>query len=68
MTKESALAIVQGIAELKEVPISDLQWLVDNSELSIIPKGEHLFAPKMAADRLLIVLEGAFRIYALQNG
>ncbi|HEX2900187.1 MAG TPA: ATP-binding protein, partial [Bacteroidia bacterium] len=68
MTKESALTIVQGIPELKEVPLADLQWLVESADFVTYPCGSNLFVPGQPADKLFIIVEGAFKIFAMQNG
>ena len=61
------LDLLNQIPDFKEVPDTQLEWLIDKSECLSIPSGEMLFNPGEPIDRLLIILEGAFVIKMLRK-
>ena len=58
---------LQSVEALQEVPVEQLQWLIDNSESRILPQGEFLFQPGMPINAMHIVIDGRIRMYMLQN-
>lgn len=53
---------------LAHLSSDDLKYLVENGERRIIKKGENLFEAGEAADELLFIISGRFRIYMTRNG
>ena len=58
---------LQSSEALKDVPINQLDWLIENSNHYILNKGEFLFKPESAITGTHIVIEGKIRLYVLQN-
>ncbi|WP_207504154.1 ATP-binding protein [Telluribacter humicola] len=52
---------------LASVPEPQLQWLVDQGEVIHLQDGDYLFKKDDPIDHLLVVLEGHFRLYFVQN-
>ncbi|WP_152760013.1 sensor histidine kinase [Salmonirosea aquatica] len=53
---------------LTSVPESELQWLVDHSEIVTLEEGEYLYKKGDPVDHLLIVLAGRLRMFIDRNG
>ncbi len=68
MTPQEVLAVLREKTELRELPESELDWLIANAELKRYKAGEHIFAPDMAAEWFIVILEGEFRIFFERNG
>ncbi|WP_291725753.1 Crp/Fnr family transcriptional regulator, partial [Bernardetia sp.] len=52
----------------QEVPESQLQWLLDESDCQDLAEGEFLFQPEQEIDCMHIILCGKIRLYIAQNG
>ena len=59
---------LKNLDTLKEVPVEQLQWLIDNSNCYTLNDGESLFEPGKPIDRTLFIISGTLRIYFMQNG
>lgn len=66
MNKVSA-GWLQTIEALKDVPVEQLQWLVDNSTQDTIPAGEYLFRTNDPIASTTIIISGRIRAFRLQN-
>ncbi len=53
--------------QLKDIPEAQLTWLDDHLEIEEIPKGGFLFEKGSAIDNLMLIFEGDFELYFLQN-
>lgn len=53
---------------LKDLPKSQIQFLLDRSSIVHYPPGSFLFKADEPAESMTFVLEGCFQIYLLQNG
>jgi signal transduction histidine kinase len=58
---------LQAIEALKDVPAAQLQWLIDNSENTILPQGEFLFEPGKPINATNIIVDGRVQMYMIQN-
>jgi signal transduction histidine kinase len=58
---------LQAIEDLKEVPLEQLQWFIDNSPVYEIPDGDFLFKAGEPMKGTHILLEGRIKMYLLQN-
>lgn len=65
---EGITSFLKNIEDLKEVPESQLQWLVDHSEVKEFPVGETVFTPNSKADELIVALEGRFNVQLHRQG
>jgi signal transduction histidine kinase len=61
----NALAAVPA---LKEVPINQLQWILDNGECREYATGDFIFSKGDPIDHLIILIEGSFSLKIEQNG
>lgn len=68
MTHEEILKIITQNAELKNLPIDQLNWLISNASVRDFDKGEYLFRASQPADNLYIILSGQFNVYIERNG
>ncbi|GAA4274276.1 ATP-binding protein [Aquimarina gracilis] len=59
---------LQEIPEFTNVPIQQLQWLIDKSEIQTFKQGEFVFKKGDSIDQLSIVLKGKIAIKFEQNG
>lgn len=57
-----------SIDALKDVPGEQLQWLIDQSELRQIPRGELIIEKDKPITGTYIIRSGRIRIYQLQQG
>lgn len=62
------LAELKKINGFEEVPSTQLQWLIDNGDLSTIKSGEFLFKKDMSMDHMFVILSGHFIVKIEQNG
>jgi signal transduction histidine kinase len=53
---------------LKEVPVEQLQWLIDNTQHYILKDGDYLFEPDKPITGTHFIITGKIRIYLTQNG
>ncbi|MEM8508851.1 MAG: ATP-binding protein [Bacteroidota bacterium] len=53
--------------QLQNIPEAQLTWLGDHLVIEEIPKGGFLFEKGSAIDNLLLIFEGDFELYFLQN-
>src|ERR1700754_662796 len=58
---------LQSIEALKEVPLTQLQWMIDNSRHYTLPEGQYLFKGGEPVIGTHIVRTGKIRLYMLQN-
>ena len=58
---------LQSIETLKDVPLPQLQWMIDNSKHYTLPEGEYLFQSGDAVKGTHILKTGKIRIYMVQN-
>jgi signal transduction histidine kinase len=58
---------LQSIETLKEVPLEQLQWLIDNSTQYELPEGEFLFKAGAPIKGPHFILEGKIKIYLQQK-
>jgi len=58
---------LQSIDMLKDVPLSQLQWMIDNSRHYTLTTGDHLFQSGDAIAGTHILRTGRIRIYMIQN-
>lgn len=63
-----AVARLQQIEILKDVPVADLEWLVEHSEFRKLDEGEYLFRSGLPADEMLILFEGQVEARMERNG
>ncbi|MFT6854877.1 MAG: signal transduction histidine kinase [Cyclobacteriaceae bacterium] len=63
----NTISKLKEIKELAEVPETQLQWIIDRSACISFEKGDHLFSPGVAIDKLFIILEGEFILKAKRN-
>jgi signal transduction histidine kinase len=61
-------AWLKGTDVLKEVPNEQLQWLIDNSEHTLLQDGDYLFEPDKPITGTHFIITGKIRIYLTQNG
>ncbi|WP_158996096.1 ATP-binding protein [Mucilaginibacter sp. L196] len=59
--------LLQSFEALKEVPLEQLKWLIDNSEQRILPDGEFLFQPGQPINATNIFISGRVSMYMMQN-
>jgi signal transduction histidine kinase len=59
--------LLQSFEALKEVPLEQLQWLIDNSEQRILPEGDFLFQPGQPINATNIIIKGRVSMYMMQN-
>ncbi len=62
------LAELQKIESLQNVPVEQLEWLLDKGNCLIVKKGEYLFQPGRPIDRMLIVLKGHIVLKVERDG
>ena len=63
--------IIRSLADnpnLSGVPVEQLEWLVDQSELAQYKSGEFVFKKDDPANQMFIILKGVVRLYFLQKG
>jgi len=58
---------LQSIETLKEVPLTQLQWMIDNSRHYSLPEGQYLFKGGEPIVGTHILRAGKIRLYMLQN-
>jgi signal transduction histidine kinase len=58
---------LQSIEALKEVPLTQLQWMIDNSRHYTLPEGQYLFKGGEPVNGTHIIRTGKIRLYMLQN-
>jgi len=58
---------LQSIEALKEVPLTQLQWMIDNSRHYTLPEGQYLFKGGEPVIGTHILRTGKIRLYMLQN-
>src|ERR1700754_1951619 len=58
---------LQSIEALKEVPLTQLQWMIDNSRHYTLPEGQYLFKGGEPVIGTHIVRTGKIRLYMIQN-
>ncbi|WP_299532987.1 ATP-binding protein [Ulvibacterium sp.] len=62
--------IIEGLQKfplLQSIPEKQLQWLGEHLEIAEVPKGGYLFERGSPIDHLLLIFEGDFELYLLQN-
>jgi len=60
-------AWLQSIETLKEVPLEQLQWFIDNSTVYEVSDGDFLFRNNEPMKGTHVLLEGRVKMYLLQN-
>lgn len=68
MTQEDVLPVLRLNEFLKNVPESQLDWLIEHSGFTCLDPGEYLFRKGDPADYMYIVLSGKISLYVEQNG
>lgn len=68
MNQSEALEALKSSEYLDGVPESQLSFLIEKGEIRSYEKGDPVFVPDEAADHLLIVLKGLFKLYINRNG
>ncbi len=58
---------LQSIEVLSEVPVDQLQWMIDNSQHLSVPAGEVLFREGDISVGTTIVIAGKIRLYIVQQ-
>jgi signal transduction histidine kinase len=58
---------LQNIEALRDVPLVQLQWLIDQSEQLELPEGDSLFQPGDPIKGTYIIIKGSFRLCMLQG-
>lgn len=58
---------LQSIETLQEVPLDQLQWFIDNSDVYEVPDGEFVFKNGDPMRGTHVLLEGRVKMYLLQN-
>ena len=53
--------------QLQTVPKEQLDWLMDNLVIEEVPKGGYLFEKGSPIDNLMLIFEGDFELYLMQN-
>ncbi len=59
---------LQSIETLNDVPLDQLQWMIDNSIHYCLPEGHYLFREGESAEGTHVIIEGRIRLYMIQNG
>ena len=59
---------LKGNESLSSVPESELQWLVENSEIIEAKEGDYLYQNGDPVDYLMIVIAGRMRMFVNRNG
>ncbi len=67
MKKEQALETLKQNPILKGIPDSQFEWLVENSNITILGQGEYIFKKDEPADFMIILLSGKVKLYLQQN-
>lgn len=58
---------LQQLEALHEVPVAQLQWLTDNSDIIELAAGDYLFRPGVPHTGTYFIAEGTVRLYNLQH-
>src|ERR687889_369709 len=58
---------LQSIEALKEVPLDQLQWMIDNSSGRLFQEGEYLFETGKPVTATYILVTGKFRLFFIQR-
>jgi len=58
---------LKAIDALKDVPLDQLQWLIDNSSHYIVPDGAYLVEVGKPIEGTFIVVNGKFRLFFMQQ-
>jgi signal transduction histidine kinase len=58
---------LRSLEALKEVPLDQLQWMIDNSTITEIPDGEFVFRSGEPMKGTHVLLSGKIKMYLLQN-
>jgi len=56
-----------SLEALKEVPLDQLQWMIDNSTVTEIPDGDFIFRAGDTMKGTHVLLEGRIKMYLMQN-
>ena len=63
MEKSEIVDILRETSVFENVPDDQLNWLAEKGSLEDFPQAEHLFISGQPADKMIIVVEGVFRVY-----
>lgn len=63
MEKEQVFETIRAMDTFLNVPDEQLNWLVEKGTLEFFSQSDHLFVAGDVSDKMIIVLEGSFRIY-----
>jgi signal transduction histidine kinase len=58
---------LQSIDLLSDVPLDQLQWMIDNSQHYTIPQGEYMFRPGDPLNGTNIIISGRIRLFMVQQ-
>lgn len=67
VTENITATWLQSIESLHEVPLEQLQWMIDNSAILEVPDGDFLFKTGEPMKGTHVMLEGRLKMYLLQN-
>lgn len=67
VTENVTATWLQSIESLQEVPLEQLQWMIDNSTILEVPDGDFLFKTGEPMKGTHVMLEGRLKMYLLQN-
>lgn len=58
---------LQSLEPLQDVPVAQLQWLIDHSDMVELAAGDYLFRPGVPHTGTYFILSGRVRLYNLQH-
>ncbi|MEL6925922.1 MAG: ATP-binding protein, partial [Bacteroidota bacterium] len=54
--------LLQQIDSFNDIPISSLQWLIDQSNYVLYDVGEKIFSPGVAVDTMKVIIKGTYEV------
>lgn len=63
MKPEDILTLFRSFKVFDGVPEQQLQWFIDNAELQYFEEGEAIFKSGDPIDKIIVILEGSFKIF-----
>lgn len=67
MDKSEALELIKFFSVFEEVPANQLEWIVKNADIRLFEEGDTIFQQGDAIDKILVILEGSFKLMAINN-
>lgn len=68
MQKPTPQELADTFEQIANVNHEELQYLIDESELKTIKKGDMVLQPEQKADEMILILSGRVRAYRVQQG